>query len=66
MVMIVCKGHSVCPLHTYKETYSCRYKTKPHNSIWSIAEYPTIERYVPNSELEHMKDKVFALVDWES
>ena len=33
---------------------------------WPTLDQPNVEGYVPNSELEHMKDKVFALVDWES
>lgn len=33
---------------------------------WPTLDQPNAERYVLNSELEHMKDKVFALVDWES
>lgn len=37
-----------------------------YDYAWATKDYITVERYVPNSELEHMKDKVFALVDWES
>lgn len=37
-----------------------------YDPAWDTADYPIIKRYAPNSELEHMKDKVFALVDWES